>query len=122
MVELVIVVEVWVKADVFAKLQPVVCVGKMRVISMNDVNVPAHPSHLQPKDSWVVSVVREDETNSIAVRNPNKMNAKEHMPIFVDRPVAGKTYQDGSGGIFHYCDSACRQMPPAATQLKNPLS
>ncbi len=102
--------------------RPVVCVGKMHVFLMNDVNVPAHQLHLQPKDSWVVSVIREDETNSVAIHNPNKMNAKEHMPIFVDRPVTGETYQDGSGGIFIYRDSACRQMPPAATQLKNPLS
>ncbi len=50
-VELEIVMEVWVEADVFAKSQPVVCVGKMCVILMNNVNIPAHQSHLQPKDS-----------------------------------------------------------------------
>ena len=61
---------------------------------MNNGNIPAHQLHLQPKDSWVVSIVREDETNSVAIRNPNKTNAKEHMPIFVDRPVTGKTFTE----------------------------
>jgi hypothetical protein len=31
---------------------------------------------LHPKDSWVVSVVQEDETKSITICNPNKTNAK----------------------------------------------
>jgi hypothetical protein len=94
----------------------------MHVISMNNVNIPAHQLHFQPKDSWVVSVVQGDETNSIAIRNPNKMNAEEHMPIFVDHPVTGKTFTKMGVEVYFIRDSACRWMPPAATQLKNLLS
>jgi hypothetical protein len=92
MVKLEIVVEVRVEAAVFATSQPVVHVGEMHVILMDNINVPAHQSHLQPKDSWVVSIEWENETNSITIRNPNKMNAEEHMPIFVDCPVTSKTF------------------------------
>jgi hypothetical protein len=89
-----IVAEVRVEADVFAKSQPVVCVGEMRVILIDNVNVPAHQWHLQLKNSCIVSIIREDETNSITICNPNKSNAKQHMLIFVDRPVTGKTFTE----------------------------
>jgi hypothetical protein len=32
--------------------------------------------------------------NSVTNRNPNKTNAKEHMPIFVDRLVTGETFTE----------------------------
>ena len=65
---------------------------RMRIILMYNINVPAHELHLQPQDSWVVFVVQENESNSVATRGPNKLSAKEHVSIIVDCPNPCKNF------------------------------
>ena len=94
MIELEVLTEVQVEADVFAKTQPIIHVSEMCVVSMYDVDVPAHLPHLQPKDSWIVSIVQDNESNSVAIRGPNKSSAKEHVSIFVDCSIPCKTFDE----------------------------
>ncbi len=72
------------EAVIFSQLQPIIRVGEMRVVLMDNINVPAYKLHLQPKDSWAVAVVQENESNSVTIHGPNKSSAKEHVSIFVD--------------------------------------
>jgi hypothetical protein len=79
---------------------------------MNDVNIPAHQSHLQPKDSRVVSVIQENETNSVAIRNPNKTNAEEHMLIFV---IAQSLAKPSLRWQWRHISLLQQRLPPNAT-------
>jgi hypothetical protein len=54
------------------------------VIPVFDIHIPAHEAHLQPKDSGIATIVRQDEFDSVAVRNPSKMLPKTHVAAFVD--------------------------------------
>jgi hypothetical protein len=62
----------------------IVGVGEPMVIPVFDIHIPAHEAHLQPKDSGIATIVRQDEFDSVAVRNPSKMLPKTHVAAFVD--------------------------------------
>jgi hypothetical protein len=56
---------------------------------MNNINVPAHETHLEPQHCWAVSIVRQNESDDIAVSDPHKALPKKHVTVFVHAPVAG---------------------------------
>jgi hypothetical protein len=80
-----------VKANICSKLRPIVGADKVGVITMDNINVPAHESHLESQNGQVIAVVvGQDETDCIAICNPHKALPKQHVMVFVDSPVAGK--------------------------------
>jgi hypothetical protein len=48
---------VGIKTNILAKMQPIVSIGEMCVILMDNINVPAHELHLQLKNGRVVAFV-----------------------------------------------------------------
>jgi hypothetical protein len=46
-----------VKAEISAKAQPIVCIGDVVIIPVDNVNIPSHQLHLQEKNGMVCSVV-----------------------------------------------------------------
>jgi hypothetical protein len=59
---------------------------------MNNIDIPAHQSHLQSKDSRVRTVVGHDKFNGITIRNPYKPLSKEILPTLVDGEVACESF------------------------------
>ncbi len=54
---------------------------------MDDVHVPEHQLHLEPKDCWIVAVVQENESDGITIRHPNKSRTEQRMAILADCPI-----------------------------------
>ena len=81
-------------AYVRAETGPVIGIGQVDVVLMDDVHVPTHQAHLKSKDRWIIVIVREDEPDSIAVGDPDKTRAEQHMTILVDGPVTSKAFAE----------------------------
>jgi hypothetical protein len=80
-----------VKAKVGPKTGPIICVNKIIIISMDNIDIPANQPHLKAENSWVGTVIRKDKFDCVAVSRPYKSLSKEHMAALVDGPVTGKT-------------------------------
>ncbi len=80
----------WVIAYVRSETGPVIGIGQVDVVAMDDVHVPTHQVHLKSKDRWIIAIVQENESDSIAVGDPDKTRAEQHMTILVDGPVASE--------------------------------
>lgn len=59
---------------------------------MDDGHIPTHQAHLKAEEWGIVSVVREDESQGVAVRDSCELEAKDHMAILVDSPIEGKSF------------------------------
>jgi hypothetical protein len=79
-----------VKAKVGPKTGPIICVNKIIIVLMDNINIPAHQKHLKAENSWVSTVIRKDKFDCVAVSCPYKLVSKEHMAALVDGPVTGK--------------------------------
>jgi hypothetical protein len=62
------------------------------IISMDDVNIPTHQTHLQAENGWVGTVVGKNEFNCITVSSPHEALAKEHMAALVQCPITGEFF------------------------------
>ncbi len=45
------------KAEISSKVQPIVCIGDVVIIPMDNVDNPSHQTHLQAKDGMICTVV-----------------------------------------------------------------
>jgi hypothetical protein len=80
-----------VKTNVRAQAGPIVSIGEVDIMPMHYIHVPAHMPHLKRQNSWIGTFIREDKSNSIAIRYPYESCAKEHVPVLVDGPIAGES-------------------------------
>jgi hypothetical protein len=87
-----IILKQWIELDVCAKARPIVSVNELLIWAVNDVNIPAHQAHLQTQDSRVATIIRKNEFDGIAVRNPNKLLPEDIMPDFVDTIITYKAF------------------------------
>jgi hypothetical protein len=53
-------------------------------------HIPAHKAHLKSQDRRILSIVRQNKFQSIAIGEPNKSLAKAHVATFIDRDITGK--------------------------------
>ena len=84
----------WVKVQVCADAGPIVRIGQMMIIAMDDVHIPPHKTHLKPQNGRVATVVRQDEFDCIAIGYPNEAMAVAQVMAFVDRPVPSETFAE----------------------------
>jgi hypothetical protein len=54
---------------------------------MDDVDIPAHQTHLQAKDGVVGNVLGKNEMDCITVGNPHKAFTKKHVAALVNCPI-----------------------------------
>ena len=81
-----------VESKVRAQARPVIRVDEPLILPMNDIHVPAHESHLQTKEGWVITVVRKDEPDGIAIGDPSETHTPEKVSARVNCPIASKTF------------------------------
>jgi hypothetical protein len=62
------------------------------IVSMDNVDIPAHQTHLQAEDGWVGTVIGKDKFNCIAISCPHKTLAKEHVAALVHGPIPRETF------------------------------
>jgi hypothetical protein len=73
-------VKIWLEEGVITnvcpKMWPIVCIREMSVVTVNDINIPAHQPHLKAKDRGIIAVVQEDEADSITVGDLDKSGSE----------------------------------------------
>jgi hypothetical protein len=57
---------------------------------MNNIYVPAHETHLETQNCWVISIIRQNESDCIAVSDPHGALPEKHVMALVNTPVTGK--------------------------------
>ncbi len=62
------------------------------IVSMDNVDISAHQTHLQAEDGWVGTVIEKDEFNCITISGPHKTLAKEHVAALVHGPIPRETF------------------------------
>jgi hypothetical protein len=77
---------------------------------MFNIHVPAHKPHLQAQDGRVPPVMRQDKLDCIAICHPSESLTKAHVAVFVNGPIAGKSFSEM--GVQFCLVATC----PAATK------
>jgi hypothetical protein len=62
------------------------------VVPMDDINVPAHETHLESQHGWIVAIIQLDEMSGVTICDPHKALSKEHVTILVNGPISCKTF------------------------------
>ncbi len=89
-----------VKAQVNAKVGPIVGVHQKNVILVFNIHVPTHESHLQAQYGGIPSVIRQDKLDCIAICDPSELFIKAHMAVFVNGPIASKSFPEMRMQLF----------------------
>ena len=59
---------------------------------MFDYHIPTHEAHLKSQDRRILSVVRQNKFQRIAIGEPNKSLAKAHVATFIDSDIASERF------------------------------
>ncbi len=89
-----------IEAQVNAKAGPIVRIRQKNVISVFNIHVPTHESHLQVQYGGIPSVIRQDELDCIAICDPSELLTKAHMAVFVNGPIASKSFPEMRVQLF----------------------
>jgi hypothetical protein len=111
-----------VKAYVCSKARPIVGVNEVRVITMDNINVTSHESHLESQNDRIIAVLGQDETDCIPICNPHKALPKQHVTVLVNSPVAGKPLSQVNASGLHSRDIVRNQKQLGKRRRKSPLS
>jgi hypothetical protein len=57
------------------------------IVSMDNVDIPTHQTHLQMKDGPIGTEVGKDELNCITVHCPHKALTKKHVAALIHCPI-----------------------------------
>jgi hypothetical protein len=64
------------------------------IVSMDNIGIPTHQTHLQVEDGWVGTIIGKDEFNCITVSRPHKTLAKEHVVALVHGLIPRETFTE----------------------------
>jgi hypothetical protein len=77
----------WVVAQIGIQLGPIIGVNKVVIRLMDNVDIPAHKTHLQAEDGLIGAIVQKDKLDCITVSHLNKSTPVAHMAYLVHSPV-----------------------------------
>lgn len=72
------------ESKVFTKPGPIVGTHQVIIRAVYNIHIPAHQAHLEAQDGGVIAIVRYNVSDSMAVGNPSKACAPDHVAAFID--------------------------------------